>query len=93
MSNDIRLSLLVVLLFVILRNEHLWRYTYEYIANGGPLPTRVQTFRFVRSTLLFYRIIIKLSTLYVKKNVTEARTLLLARHFDARSHNISRPIS
>ena len=34
-------------IYYILSTEHLWRYTCECIANGGPLPTRVQMFRFV----------------------------------------------
>ena len=71
----------VMLLFVIiLSTKHLQKYTYGCIANGGLLPTHVQTFRFVRSTLLFYHIknssCQSILTLHAKKDVTKARTLL-----------------
>ena len=96
-------SLSVVLFFVIycLLNIYEGIYTYECIANGGPLPTCVQTFRLVRLILPFYHIKTLLTNQYwccmptktSLKLIHYCTLLSMAHHFDACNNNISHHIS
>ena len=74
------LSVVLYTLCSILSTEHLWKYTYECIANGSSLSTCVQTFRFCLfyfTALLHIKLFPPINTDTVgQENFTKARTVL-----------------